>query len=291
MQAEWAGMTLTVADRLLEHLSPTDVRLVSEAVGRPAEVPAPWIVGAMEHPAVHEAVFASTDAPVSSASPFLVFTVAVHGVADGLAHATLTNEWLGPRTRLPVFDAPTIREFLDDAERRLYLAQLLTSFTRVAGWTRWTLTNRGWRRSHFSELDPVQLAHFATVVSEAERPGVWRRLGDLSLFLTGVFPDHTAERQLTSVAEQRLRRITQLSSDARSGDLPRAVSDLGAVGLIEMVGERAYRSAVNGVPRPLTQSMRVVDDIAARFRIARRVLNLVTERYLFPIRSEYFGVA
>jgi len=29
----------------------------------------------------------------------------------------------------------------------------------------------------------------------------------------------------------------------------------------------------------------------ARFRIARRVLNLVTERYLFPIRSEFFGIA
>jgi hypothetical protein len=228
---------------------------------------------------------------MSPASPFLVFSVAVHGVAGDLANATLTNEWLGPRTRLPVFDAPKVREFVDDAERRLYLAQLLSSFTRVAGWTQWTQTSRGWQRRRFSELDPVQLAQFATMVSDAERPGVWRRLGDLSLFLTGVFPDHTAKRQLSSVAEQRLRRLTHLSSDAYGGDLPLAVSNLGAVGLFEMVGERAYRSAVKGVPRPLTHSMRVVDDIAARFRIARRVLNLVTERYLFPIRSQFFGIA
>jgi hypothetical protein len=92
------------------------------------------------------------------------------------------------------------------------------------------------------------------------------------------------------VAEQRLRRITRLSSDGPH-DLPRAVSDLGAVGLFEMVGELAYRTAVNGVPRPLTHSMRVVDDIATHFRMARRVLNLVTERYLFPMRSEFFGLA
>jgi hypothetical protein len=184
-----------------------------------------------------------------------------------------------------------MREFLDDADRRLYLSQLLSSFTRIAGWTQWTHTSRGWRRDHFSELDPVQLAQFANLVSDAERPGVWRRLGDLSLFLTGVFPDHTAKRQLSSVNEQRLRRLTQLSSDEHAGDLPSAVSDLGAVGLFELVGERAYRSAVRGVPRPLTQSMRVVDDIATRFRMARRVLNLVTDRYLFPLRAQFFDVA
>ena len=284
-------MTLTVANRLLEHLSPSDLHLVADASGRSAEAPASWIVAALAEPSVHDAVFAHTDAPFSLASPFLVFSVAVHGVARDLASATLTTEWLGPRTRLPVFDAPTMREFLDDADRRLYLSQLLSSFTRVAGWTQWTHTSRGWRRSHFSELDPVQLAQFATMVSDAERPGVWRRLGDLSLFMTGVFPDHTAKRQLGSVGEQRLRRITQLSSDVQGGDLPSAVSNLGAVGLFELVGERAYRSAVKGVPRPLTQSMRVVDDIATRFRIARRVLNLVTDRYLFPLRSEFFGAA
>lgn len=285
------GMTLTVANRLLEHLSPSDVRLVADATGKSADAPASWIVAALAESSVHDAVFSTTDAPFSLASPFLVFSVAVHGIARELADATLTTEWLGPRNRLPVFDAPTMREFLADADRRLYLSQLLGSFTRVAGWTQWTQTSRGWQRNRFSDLDPVQLAQFATMVSDAERPGVWRRLGDLSLFLTGVFPDHTAKRPLSSVAEQRLRRITQLSSDAQAGDLPAAVSNLGAVGLFEMVGERAYRSAVMGVPRPLTQSMRVVDDIATRFRIARRVLNLVTERYLFPLRTEFFDVA
>jgi len=85
--------------------------------------------------------------------------------------------------------------------------------------------------------------------------------------------------------------LTQLSSDEHGGDLPSAVSNLGAVGLFELVGERAYRSAVQGVPRPLTQSMRVVDDIARRFRMARRVLNLVTDRYLFPMRAQFFGAA
>jgi hypothetical protein len=285
------GMTLTVASRLLEHLSPSDVRLVAEAAGKSADTPGSWIVAALGEASVHDAVFATNDAPFSLASPFLVFSVAVHAVARDLAGATLTTEWLGPRTRLPVFDTPKMREFLDDADRRLYLSQLLSSFTRVAGWTQWTHTTRGWRRSHFSELDPVQLAQFATMVSDAERPGVWRRLGDLSLFLTGVFPDHTAKRPPSSVNEQRLRRITHLSSDAQGGDLPSAVSNLGAVGLFELVGERAYRSAVMGVPRPLTHSMRVVDDIATRFRIARRVLNLVTDRYLFPIRTQFFDVA
>ena len=69
------------------------------------------------------------------------------------------------------------------------------------------------------------------------------------------------------------------------------MSNLGAVGLFELVGRAGLPQRGEGVPRPLTQSMRVVDDIATRFRIARRVLNLVTERYLFPLRSEFFDVA
>src|SRR5690348_10230268 len=41
-------------------------------------------------------------------------------------------------------------------------------------------------------------------VPQAERPGVYRRLGDVTLFLTGVFPDYAATRVLGPVNAARL---------------------------------------------------------------------------------------
>jgi hypothetical protein len=37
------GMTLTVANRLLEHLSPSDIRLVAAATGKPVGTPSSWM--------------------------------------------------------------------------------------------------------------------------------------------------------------------------------------------------------------------------------------------------------
>src|SRR5205814_4888147 len=107
-------------------------------------------------------------------------------------------------------DAPALRDFLADTARRLFLAELLASFTRVAsGRYRVRVAGRA-RTRRFSELDPVRLAGLLDAVPEAERPGVYRRLGDVSLFLTGVFPDYaTAAHALGPVNAARLLRAAQ----------------------------------------------------------------------------------
>ena len=87
-------------------------------------------------------------------------------------------------------------------------------------------TRRGWRRRRFSELDPVQLAGMLEAVSPAERPGVLRRLGDLALFLTGVFPDHTASTPLgRPLSEAALLRSAGLETTGTApGIWPRSSS-------------------------------------------------------------------
>ena len=42
----------------------------------------------------------------------------------------------------------------------------------------------------------MRLAGLLDAVPQAERPGVYRRLGDATLFLTGVFPDYATTRAL-----------------------------------------------------------------------------------------------
>ena len=145
------------------------------------------------------------------ASPFLIFALLVQRAATELASAAHVPERTGLRQRVPLFDAPALRDFLADTARRLFLAELLASFTRVAsGRYRVRVAGRA-RTRRFSELDPVRLAGLLDAVPEAERPGVYRRLGDVSLFLTGVFPDYVTARALGPVDAGRLLRAAGLT--------------------------------------------------------------------------------
>jgi hypothetical protein len=154
------------------------------------------------------------------ASPFLIFALLVQRAMTELASAAHVPERTGPRQRVPLFDAPALRDFLADTARRLFLAELLASFTRVAsGRYRVRVAGRA-RTRRFSELDPVRLAGLLDAVPDAERPGVYRRLGDVSLFLTGVFPDYVTSRAFGPVDAGRLLRAAGLPAPASGSGWP-----------------------------------------------------------------------
>lgn len=275
----------------LDHLTDGDGQLLRQVAPAAGAEPAALGEGealarVLAHPATFDAVFGSarSHAP-PSASPFLVFAVAVHRGWAELRGTHHVDEWVGPRQRLPVLGGDDLREFLGSDARRFFLVELLASYTRVASGSTWVQTRRGWRRRRFSELDPVRLASLLEVVPAAERPGVYRRLGDLALFLTGVFPDHTELAGLGPGAQGRLLRIAGMSDGGPGpADVP-----TDAVALLEQLGERWYRVAVQTVPAPLTGSVQVVADVAERFGLARRSLNYLTDRYLFTRRGGFFG--
>ncbi|MDQ4069639.1 MAG: hypothetical protein M3203_09270 [Actinomycetota bacterium] len=110
--------------------------------------------------------------------------------------------------------------------------------------------------------------------------------GPRRLFLTGVFPDHAASHALGPLGAARLLRSGGLPPE----DLERAVADgSGSVGLLDALGQRWYQLACAAAGPPLTEPMEVVAEVAERFGVARRVLNLVTDRYLYPVRTSWFG--
>ena len=180
-------------------------------------------------------------------TPFLTFAVAVERVAAELRDATYVQEWVGPRQRLPLLGGDDLRELLDDRRRRVFLAALLASYTRVASGSVWRETPRGWRRQRFSELDPVRLASTLEVLPESRHPAVHRRLGDLSLFLAGVFPDHTASRAFRPIELQRLGRAAAVAGPAGEV-LGEALETRGGVGLLDHLGARWYRLAAGAAP-------------------------------------------
>src|SRR5579875_2554333 len=243
---------LTVTRTYLEHLSPHDLALAC-----PEDVARIGVPGtraqlasdpdrlerALGADALFERVFShdSGDGPLLGASPFLVFAVCVERAAAELTTATYVAEWLGPGRRAPVFDVDQLPEFLAFRRRRLFLTELLASYTHVRSGSVVQLTRRGLRRHRFSELDPVRLASDA-----GQRAGT---------------------------APTWAREATE------------------PVGLLSQLGPRWYRAAFDLIPRPVPADLVVVGELAERFSQARRVLSFITERFLFPHRETWFGLA
>ena len=290
----------------LQHLTPRDLALLTGAPAAAAGA-APDLAthlagfpggleGRLGDPAVFDALFGppGEGEPLVGASPFLAFAVAVHRCAHELASMSYVSEWLGPGRHAPVFDVAQLRSFLDVGRNRFFLAELLHSYTHVASGSVFVRTRRGLRRQRFSELDPVRLAGLLDVVSETERPGILRRLGDLALFLTGVFPDYVSRRGFAPIEEGRLLRAGGMADGRREAGAPgaamvEAAGPGGAVGLLELLGTRWYRAAFVLLPRPVPEDVAVIADLPAHFGQARRILGLITERFLFHQRDRWFG--
>ncbi len=217
------------------------------------------------------------------ASPFLIFALLVQRGAAELASAAHVPERTGLRQRVPLFDAPALRDFLADTARRLFLAELLGSFTRVASGRYRVRVGGRIRTRRFSELDPVRLAGLLDAVPDAERPGVYRRLGDVSLFLTGVFPDYVTSGAFGPVDAGRLLRAAGLPGPQRE-----RLAAGPAIDLLEHLGARWYRIACELTP-VRTARLAVAGDVADRFRQARRVLNHLADRYLLAAGQSWFS--
>jgi hypothetical protein len=276
----------------LEHLTDEDLRVLTLLTGRapasaqdlrrlPAAVP-----GLFERPELFEEIYGrrrpGEPGGLVGVSPFFAFMVAVHRAAGEIAATPYVAERSAPRQQVPVFDAAQLAEFLADPRHRLFLAELLTSFVRVASGRYWTRTTRGWRARRYSELDPVRLAQFAEHAPAPYRPGLYRRLGDVSLFLAGVFPDYAQSHAFGPFDAARLLRAAGLPTRDETG-----MSDAAPIQLLEHLGQRWYRRASTLAP-VATSHMAVVAEVAERFRDARRILNHITDRYFSRIDNPWF---
>lgn len=266
----------------LEHLSDADLAFLAAARDSHDDVRPEQLEALIDSPAIFRTLFMVPGRdPLLRGSPFLIFAVLIHRVVRDLGQASFVEEWVGPRQRVPVFDTGSHRDFGADPLRRLFLAELLASYTSVTSGSTLVKTTRGWRRRRFSELDPVRLVELAELVPQADRPSVYRRLGDLSLFLTGIFPDYAGERLVAERDRRQLERALATSDRERS-------DQRDGVWLLEQLGRRAYRIAQQGADRRAAMAG-VLADVSENFAAARRVLNFLTDRYLFPMRRQWFG--
>ena len=275
---------MMVGPLYLEQLSDSDLELLASAAEARDDVrrDPTRLEALIDNPVTFRQLFSVPGRdPLLRGTPFLIFAVLIHRVVRDLGQASFVEEWVGPRQRVPVFDTASLKDFGADPMRRFFLVQLLASYTNVASGSMLVKTRRGWRRRRFSELDPMRLIELAELVPEPERPSVYRRLGDLSLFLTGIFPDYAAERL---VAERERRGLERALGPA---DRERAAGRDG-IWLLEQLGRRAYRISQQGADRRAAMAG-VLAEVSENLAAARRVLNFLTDRYLYPMRRQWFG--
>jgi hypothetical protein len=162
-----------------------------------------------------------------------------------------------------VFDAPQVHGFLEEPSVLAYLADMLASFTRVYSGSTWRRTRRGWRRRRFSELDLASLEALEPGASGTDLFHLDRRIGDVALLLAGVFPDAALRPRLHQPTLEQLERT----------------------------GSRRYGRAAHHPLALRSGEAGVLSRLAAGFRLARKALNFLTDRYLYPFRANWFPAA
>jgi hypothetical protein len=281
--------------RYAELLSDGDLDVLGRASGHgPDDERAAWfraspdrILSALDDSRTFEAIFdREGSASLETITPVLVFATMIHRGATEIGEHTHVPERVGSRLVIPVFDGERLARYASSPNTLVFLVELLGSYTRVMSGPRWEHTAGRWRRRRFSEMNPAQLAQVAADLPMEDRAGAYRRLGDLALFLNGVFPDHAARETLSPI---ELERVLRSIPDPSRIDVARLleadrVDSTGPV--LAALGPRWYRLASELVPLP-SMSIQLAH-AADHFDEARRFLAFVTDRYLWNRRDWLF---
>lgn len=230
----------------------------------------PWTINDLVRaPQVVELALGADDGRIRRISPALYFIVVAFQAADALAETDHVADWVTPNIRLPVFDVEPLREFSDNENRLAFLAALLAGFA--------TPTPPPVPAKAF---DLVDLARWLDAVEEpTTRKQLLRRLGDLALFLAGVFPDASGAGSMSPGEAERLGHSAGLDEDQIWSLVDPEDPDV-ALSSLETLGAAWYVAAADVAPQPTAS--RILVDIATRMRPARRFLNHLADTYLDP---------
>ena len=122
-------------------------------------------------------------------SPTLFFEILLRKTLKDLKGQGYTWE-KDANMNIPVFDVSEVVGFLENEEHIAYLADMLSSFTKVENYTVYLKVGNGiWRKVHFNDMDIQSLMSFCEMVDEDRRLGLYKRIADICLFILGLFPD------------------------------------------------------------------------------------------------------
>ncbi len=207
-------------------------------------------------------------------SPALFFEVLLRKAAQDLEEASYTIE--RSRTmKIPVFDTREVAEFLAKESLLLYLADMLSSFTKIESYAISIRVRKGvWKKIRFNDLDIHSLMSFCEAVEEEYRLGLYKRIADICLFILGIFPDyaeHDYRYPFSGQLRPQIRGRLRISPEH-----------------YEKEGRRFYKlAAEHHTARELSLSG-VFWTLHGDFQKAKKPLNFIADNYLSCQRKRAF---
>lgn len=199
-------------------------------------------------------------------SPFLMFSILLRRVRADLEERDFVLEIEESGKRVPIFHARQVVELLAEPATLEYLTEMLCSFVRTNTAVLYWKERGHWRKRRICDINLDDMISLCQLVEPEFRPRIYKRIADIALFLTGIYPDHAG------VWVSRPHTFTR-------GE--RSIADY------ESEGRRFYALAARCATPPWTQSL--FEQLAENFTLARHALNTLSDGYLKSLRSRFFG--
>jgi len=209
-------------------------------------------------------------------SSFLYFEILLRKAQKELDKVSHTVERTGSQ-RIPVFDAPEVVKLLANEELLQYLVDMLASFTKVENYVIPIRIAKGiWRKIRFNDMDIDALHRYCEVLDEDQRFSIYKRIGDVCLFILGIFPEYVYfDYRYPSSGEIRPKI---------AGHLRRGIEEY------EEEGKKSYRMASE---HPVAEILRMSDIFSSlhdNFNTAKKPLNFISQHYLRYTKQQIFGI-
>jgi hypothetical protein len=208
-------------------------------------------------------------------SSTLFFEILLRKAANDLEKVSYTLETT--RTmKIPVFDAGDVVDLLSKESLLVYLADMLSSFTKIETYAISFRAKQGvWHKLRFNDLDMQSLMRLCDVVEDEHRLGFYKRIADICLFVLGLFPDYV-EREYRYPCSGHLR--PQFPGKGRISPED-----------YEEEGRKFYRLAAEHPSAREMDLSKVFWALHANFQQAKKPLNFIAEHYLHCRRHRLFG--
>jgi hypothetical protein len=209
-------------------------------------------------------------------SPWLFFTVLLRRAWRDLEREAFTVEQRG-RQKVVLFDAGRVVQLLAQELVRDYLATMLASFTRVESVTVLAELRPGtWRAYRTNELNVEGMMRYSQTLDEAFRFAPYKRIGDVCLFLTGVFPEYINGQYRYPMSGRVRPRMR--------GQVFQKIEDY------ESYGRAFYQMAAEHELARREELEDVLKTLSDNFILAKKPLTFIADRYLQFARHTLFGL-
>jgi hypothetical protein len=209
-------------------------------------------------------------------SPRLIFEIFLRRTKKEFERRTWTFEKIGSQ-KAAVFDLAEASYFLGDTNILYYLANMLSSFTKIESFTLPVRVRKGiWHKIRFNDMDIDSLARILQIADSNSKFYFIKRIADVSLFIMGVFPEYVMfdyrypySGELRPKIVGRIRRSAEEYEETATKYYKLAASE-----------EKAYALNMDEVFLKLSQN----------FSLARKTLDFITQHYLHISKHSFFSL-